>query len=132
MENIILKIVLALLTVSSVACLIFILTKLKLNIYIKSILIILVFMNSIDLGISFLLQFVENYWRCYLSRLIGAHMVGSFPMSGMISVLRFRMTKLASKAKFIKEKHAILSIVFGSVLFYSYSVGLALTNQVNQ
>ena len=97
----------------------------------KSILVILTSMNSLDLGSSFVLQFIENReWRCYLSRLVGAHMVGTFPMSGMISVLRYHMTKMASKAKLAKGKPMTFLIIVGSVVFYGTNVGLTLANQV--
>ena len=101
------------------ACLIFIVTKLKLNKYIKSILAIMVILNMICLSLSFFSGFLPESWQCQITICSIVSMVfGSYTLTNVISALRFHMAKLASKSKIVKGQKIIFLISFSIVMCY--------------
>ena len=116
-----LNFILAIQVISSLACFIFLVLKLRLNGYVKSLLSIMLLCHLIcACGVLTGRLFFEGELRCRISRAFGFPMVGTYPMSSLISMLRFYMAKLASEAKLAKRRHVIPFIILGTITLYGY------------
>ena len=106
----------------SIICWLFLVTKLRLNGYIKSILLIMISFNIIFLiGLFFGGLLLKDQFECILHvNLIQIMGSGNYIMNSVISFLRFYMAKLATKTKIIKKSKAILIIIFGSIFSYCW------------
>ena len=124
-----LKIVLALDLICSLACLTFLAFKLKLNAFIKTILVIVVCFNSICLGIVLAAQLANEDWKCKVTIKSGLTIFGTFPMCSLISILRLYMTKLANKAKIAKKYHIIPVIILCTICFYGLGNAIVVLNE---
>lgn len=122
-------IALALQILSSFGCLIYLLARVKLNGYIKAILVIMISFNLICSSASFLVQLIlEDVLQCQITSFFWSMMTATCPMTGMISISRFYMAKLASKAKLARRRFMIPFIVFGTTVLYGYVAAMPLLN----
>ena len=104
----------------SVLCGIFVAIKLKLNQYIKAILLLMTTINLISLVIG-LASSLAKTKELGCKMLLDSSMVmaGTFLMNSFISSLRYEMAKLASKARLVKKWQTILKIFLNAVFCYS-------------
>ena len=102
---------------SSVFCMIVTLWILKLNKFIKSIIVIINMAAIVNISLSlWAVYFLNKKYRCLVTSYTMLALLGTTSMPAMISILRIRMAKLASKAKLIKPLEGILVIFSLSVL----------------
>ena len=119
--NLYLEIVMFVGWLSSVLCWIFVLKKLKLNPYIKMILLCMTLMNSVCTTIAFGSSFApDEEMECQLFLVSTMSMIGTYQMNSLISYLRYRMAKLASKAKIAKKMETITFIFLSTISAYSW------------
>lgn len=104
----------------SISCLIFIIAKLKLNKYIKSILILMTTVNIMGLTFGLISNlFNSSELECKILLDSTEVLVGTFLVNCLISSLRHDMAQLASKAKIAGKWSTIAKIIFGTLFSYS-------------
>ena len=115
--------------ISSIICLVIVFWKLKLNCYIKSILIIMISI-IILCSITFLISnFLKSYYlKCYFSSNAVIFLMATFPMGALISLLRYYSAHLASKTKIIQRYSAIPIIIFGTFVSFFSPFGINLND----
>ena len=102
---------------SSVLCMIVTLWILKLNKFIKSIIVIINIAAIVNVSLTiWAVYFLSDKYRCLVTSYTMLALLGTYSMPAMISILRIRMAKLASKAKLIKPLEGVLVIFFLSTL----------------
>jgi len=119
----------------STICLLYITLKLKLNKYIKTILVIMAIQGIIYSSIMSVTNAIvifsnEKTFLICLS-ITQSEIVllrSNVTMTSLISILRFSMASRASKAKFVKEKYVFSAIIFAIVFPYSNILGFFIFN----
>lgn len=102
-------------------CLAFIILILKLNKFIKLLLVLMVTGNMICAISGILSSFLDKSYQCPFAICSFVAMVGSYTMTSLMSFLRLYMSKLASKAKLAKTKIVLPLTIFGGIFCLCFS-----------
>lgn len=127
LESWITKVTLAFGLLSTLLCLVYTIIFLKLNKYIKAILVLICLSNLINLILAnFSTYFLNLNWQCEFSVNSLSAMSGTYTMTSFISMVRILMAKKASKAKLIPCK--IMSILIFTFFIVSYGISVTFIN----
>ena len=108
----------------SIICVIFVVKKLKLNAYIKTILLV---MNFVNISAS-----TVSLWMIQSCKIVvtgSMFTFGNFPMGSFVSILRYHLAYSASKAKVPNKTKTLFFIWIGTLISYlPFPVGVNLSD----